>query len=107
MLPVMLSAFCILSIALPTFRRARRGRGPARLYWIGCSLLLALGGLGLGLTLLVPPEHFDEDGQLIGEMPAEFALAAGLLALGLLGALAGWAVRGLRWLLGGRRAPPP
>ncbi|MEI6557805.1 MAG: hypothetical protein WCO00_05305 [Rhodospirillaceae bacterium] len=79
----------------------------SRRYWIACGLLIGTGLLGVVLVCLFPPEHFDQDGQLIGEMPPEFGFALALVWLGLLGALAGAAALGTirlwRWQRGKKR----
>ena len=78
-----------------------RGRG--RLYWLACRLLVAMGIAGLVLVIAFPPERFDAEGHLIGEMPPAFGLAFAMVEIGLLGILAGLAWTGLGWLWRRRR----
>ncbi|PWC41355.1 hypothetical protein [Azospirillum sp. TSO22-1] len=78
------------------------GRRWRRVWWWGCGLLLAAGLAGMVGIVIAPPEHFDEDGNLIGEMPPEFALAFCMAVLGLAGLVAGGVVRLLLWTRGGR-----
>ena len=91
----------------PSQSSGRSGSRFARLYWLGCSLLASLGVAGVGLVLIFPPEHFDAEGRLIGEMPPEFAVAWTLIELAAWAALAGLvgiAVgRLLSWLFRRRR----
>lgn len=86
------------------------GRGLHRLYlglyWGACGLLLVLGIAGVVGVVAFPPEHFDDEGHLIGEMPPEFGAALAGAALGALGMVAGLAAIGLarlcRWTRGRR-----
>ncbi len=95
MLLVVSAVIVALAVAILAARAAIRGRGVARLYWLACSVPALLGIAGLVLVMVFPPEHFDEAGRLIGEMPPEFALAFTLASWGLAGALAGFAGSGL------------
>ncbi|WP_448192135.1 hypothetical protein [Azospirillum sp. sgz301742] len=82
------------------------GRSLYRLYWGACGLLLVIGIAGTVGVVAFPPERFDDEGYLIGEMPPEFGAALAAAALGALGLLAGLAVFGLarlcRWTRGRR-----
>ena len=73
-----------------------------RAYWTLSAILIGTGLLGLVLVFIFPPEHFDQEGRLIGEMPPEFGIALALAVLGLHAALAGAVVLGAlrlwRWL---------
>ena len=86
----------------PSQPPARSGGRLARLYWLGCSLLASLGVAGVVLVLIFPPEHFDEEGRLIGEMPPEFAVAWTLIEVAAWAALVGLVAivlgRALGWL---------
>jgi len=74
-----------------------------RLYWAACGVLIGTGLLGIVLVCLFPPEYFDSDGRLIGEMPPEFAASLALAFFGLLGALAGGVALGAARLCRWRR----
>ena len=65
-----------------------------RVYWAVCVGLTGIGVVGMMLTVLFPPEHFDQEGRLIGEMPPEFGIAFVLAEFGLMGVLAGGVLRG-------------
>lgn len=71
----------------------KRRRPMQRLYWGACSLALWLGIAGAFHVLLYPPERFDQDGHLLGEMPPEFGLALLVATLGLCGTLIGLAIQ--------------
>ena len=49
--------------------------------YLGVFLMLS-GVCGVALTLAYPPELYDADGDLIGEMPPAFALFFFLTAVG-------------------------
>lgn len=70
----------------------------ARLYWIASTLVVFLGGIGMAYVTVDPPQYFDAEGHLIGEMPPEFvgaalvvSLGCAMLATGVLVRLAGYA----------------
>lgn len=88
----------VFLVAILAVRRAVRRRGAGRVYWAACALLILAGSLGIAWVFVFPPERFDEDGQLIGEMPVEFAMALAILELGLLGSAGGVIVDALRRL---------
>jgi hypothetical protein len=72
---------------------ARRSTGLEQWYWASCALLMLIGVACAVYVVAHPPEHFDEAGRLIGEMPPEFALACKVVVLGLAGAIAGISAR--------------
>lgn len=67
-----------------------------RLYLSLCGLLLIGGLAGMVLTLTIPVETYDADGQLIGEMPPAFAVAFFMTVLGAVGGIAGCFVKAFR-----------
>ncbi len=95
----------ILALACVTLavRMAVRCRAASRIYWSGCGLLLSVGLLGIAAVFAFPPKHFDEAGDLIGEMPPEFGVSAAFVALGLVGTGVGCiGLAGLRLYQGSR-----
>lgn len=101
MLEVLTPLLVLLLVASAALHMLRHSRGLSRLYWLLCSLLL-WGGLISVIGLMIwPPEHYDEVGRLIGEMPPEFGIAVFMIQLGLFGAVTGFvlnaAVRLGRW----------
>ncbi len=67
------------------------------LYWAACAFMIAVGVTGLTWVLVFPPEHLDDAGHVIGEMPIEFGIGLLITALGLIGVLAGAVVSGIIW----------
>lgn len=66
-----------------------------RLYWATSGLLMWVGGVGSAFFLMFPPDHFDKDGHLIGEMPPEVGFTAAIAQLGFYLALLGLVSIGL------------
>ena len=78
-------------------------RWATRLYWGLCGVVMLIGLAGLVAVIEFPPEEFDAEGRLIGEMPPAFAVALAFIALGLSGALFGFAAKMAAWVW--RRRP--
>lgn len=89
-MPILIALACTVLLALAGGLRATvRARGPGRLWWGGCTLLMAIGVAGVVVGVVAPPEEFDADGNLIAEMPKVFAVGLGMLTLGLCGLATG------------------
>ncbi len=102
MLEVLTLFLVLLLVASAALYMLRHSWGLGRLYWLLCSFLL-WGGLISFIGLMIwPPEHYDEAGQLIGEMPPELGAAGLMIQLGLLGTVMGFVlsatVRLGRWV---------
>ena len=93
----MLGASVVVAAAALALWMVKQNRGLWRLYWAGCCLLIGTGLLGLAAVLVFPPEYFDENGHLLGEMPPEFGIALAVLVLGLAGASVGAGMYYYRW----------
>lgn len=68
---------------------AVRRRRWSLLYWIVSAFVFLQGLIAMAWTIIDPPQYFDADGNLIGEIPPELAGAAMIATAGLLMALAG------------------
>ncbi len=67
----------------------------ARMYWVACSVLMWTGVAGLIYFAVFPPEHFDEAGRVVGEIPPEFGFAGAIVTFAFCAALAGFVMKAL------------
>ena len=95
--PFAAAALFIAALALPR-------RGLARFYWSLAALFIAAGTGLAAIAVLFPPEEYDAQGRLIGEMPKAFGAG---LHLGLLGVAMGLAGLVVLAILGLRRRLRP
>ncbi|PWC33481.1 hypothetical protein [Azospirillum sp. TSO35-2] len=93
----------VLTLLATALVLAVRGRGFARVYWLGCAVLIVGGAALAAGTLYWPPEEFDDAGNLIGEMPPAFAAALMLFQSGVAAMLVGLPVRWMTRAFGRRK----
>jgi hypothetical protein len=92
-------ALIIVIVTGATLRTAWHSNGPGKYYWTACGILIGGGMIGLVAVLVAPPQHFDEAGRLIGEMPPEFGLFFKLLQAGTAAAVLGFLALGAKRLV--------
>ncbi len=91
--PIILAVpFAAAALFIAALVLSMRRCGLARLYWRFVAASIA-AGTGLAATaVFFPPEEYDAEGHLIGEMPKAFGAGFDLALLGIVMALAGLAV---------------
>lgn len=89
---ILAAPFAAAALSIAALVLSMRRRGLARLYWLLAAASIIVGTGLAAIAVFFPPEEYDAEGHLIGEMPKAFGAGLDLAVLGIVMALAGLAV---------------